>query len=136
VGKVKIINIKKYRVMKTNTIAITAISVTCFLAACSKSDNTTGGTGGGGGAASCSNVAAKFAANVAPIISANCATSGCHNSTGAGGLVLQNHAQISAARNRIKTRVIDDKTMPPSGPLPPAQINILKCWIEAGAPND
>jgi uncharacterized membrane protein len=115
---------------------VLSVSMAMLMAACSKSDNNTSGSGGGGGSASCSDVAAKFAANVAPIISASCAVSGCHNSSGAGGVVLQNHSQISAAKDRIKTRVVDDKTMPPGGPLPPAQINIIKCWIEAGAPNN
>jgi hypothetical protein len=37
---------------------------------------------------------------------------------------------------RINERVILQKSMPPTGPLPPAEINQLKCWIAAGALNN
>jgi uncharacterized membrane protein len=84
----------------------------------------------------CTTVEAKFAANVSPLISSQCATSGCHDATASGGLVFQTHAQVSAAKDRINTRVLVEKTMPPAGPLQPAAINILKCWIENGAPNN
>jgi len=84
----------------------------------------------------CSTVSAKFGADVAPIISSQCATSGCHDATAAGGIVLQNYSQISAAKDRIQTRALTEKTMPPAGPLPAAQINAIQCWINSGAPNN
>ena len=84
----------------------------------------------------CSTISAKFSANVAPIISSQCATSGCHDATAAGGLVLQNYAQISSAKDRINTRTVVEKTMPAAAPLQPAEISIIKCWIESGAPNN
>jgi hypothetical protein len=73
----------------------------------------------------CSTVNAKFAANVQPLISAKCATSGCHDATASGGLILQNYAQISGVKDRIN-----------AAPLQPSEINIIKCWIESGAPNN
>jgi uncharacterized membrane protein len=87
-------------------------------------------------AVDCNTISAKFSADVAPIISSQCATSGCHNATAAGGIVLQTHAQISAAKARIQTRALTEKTMPPSGPLPAAQVNAIQCWINSGAPNN
>lgn len=84
----------------------------------------------------CSTVNAKFAANVLPLISAKCATSGCHDATASGGLVFQSYAQISGAKDRINARAVVEKTMPAAGPLQPAEINIIKCWIESGAPNN
>ena len=87
-------------------------------------------------AVDCSTVSAKFSADVAPIISSQCATSGCHDATASGGIVLQNYAQISAAKDRIQTRALTEKTMPPSGPLPAAQVNAIQCWINSGAPNN
>ncbi len=84
----------------------------------------------------CSAINAKFAANVQPLISAKCATSGCHDATASGGLIFQNHAQISGAKDRINVRAVVEKTMPAAAPLQPSEINIIKCWIESGAPNN
>ncbi len=87
-------------------------------------------------AVDCSTVPATFSANVLPIVSANCATSGCHDATASGGLTFQNHSQISGAQARINARALIEKTMPPSGPLQPSEINAIKCWLESGAPNN
>ena len=84
----------------------------------------------------CTTINAKFAADVLPLISSECATSGCHDATASGGLIFQNHAQISGAKDRINTRAVVEKTMPAAGPLQPSEINIIRCWIESGAPNN
>lgn len=84
----------------------------------------------------CATINAGFAANVFPLISSACATSGCHDATASGGLILQNYSQISSAKQRIMARAVVEKTMPSAGPLQPSQINIIKCWIESGAPNN
>jgi uncharacterized membrane protein len=86
--------------------------------------------------ADCATVSAKFGADVSPLMATQCATAGCHNSAAAGGLVLQTHAQISAAKEAVRQRAIVEKSMPPAGPLTPAQVNTLKCWLDAGAPNN
>jgi uncharacterized membrane protein len=87
-------------------------------------------------AVDCSTTAAKFAADVKPIISAKCAISGCHDATASGGVILQTYAQISAKKDRINARAVVEKTMPASGALLPADIAKIKCWIESGAPNN
>jgi len=84
----------------------------------------------------CSTINAKFSTDVLPIITANCATVSCHNSTGVGGVVLQTYDQISGKAARITQRVLIDKTMPPNGSLPTSQLNIIQCWINAGTPNN
>jgi hypothetical protein len=84
----------------------------------------------------CSTVAAKYSANIAPIIATKCATAGCHNNTGAGGVVLLNYNQVFLVRSAINTRVLIDKDMPISGPLPDAEMKAIKCWLESGAPNN
>jgi uncharacterized membrane protein len=85
----------------------------------------------------CSTVPAKFSANVLPLVTSKCAVSGCHDAISqAGGLILQTHVQISGAKNMVNTRAVIVKDMPRSGALSPSEINILKCWIEAGAPNN
>ncbi|MBL7695498.1 MAG: hypothetical protein JNK91_11665 [Ferruginibacter sp.] len=87
-------------------------------------------------AVDCSTVTAKFAADVQPIIAAKCATSGCHDNSASGGVILQTHSQISAKKDRVYARAVLEKTMPASGALPPAEIAKLKCWIDSGAPNN
>ncbi len=84
----------------------------------------------------CATVPATFSANVLPLISSKCAISGCHDATASGGLIFQTHAQISSAKDRINVRAVVEKSMPSAAPLQPAEISILKCWIESGAPNN
>jgi uncharacterized membrane protein len=88
-------------------------------------------------AVNCSTINAKFSADVLPIISQKCATSGCHDAAGsAGGAILVSYPQIAALASRINQRSIVDKTMPTAGPLTTAEMAILKCWIDAGAPQN
>lgn len=85
----------------------------------------------------CSSIQPTFSADVKPLILSKCAISGCHNAAGAsGGVILETHGQISAKASRILTRAVVEKTMPPTGPLLPEESAKLKCWIEAGAPNN
>lgn len=87
----------------------------------------------------CSTVQAKFGTDVSQIINSKCAVPGCHNAGAAGnpaGITLQTYLQVSSSKDRINTRVVVDKTMPPSGPLTPDEISKIKCWIAGGAPNN
>ena len=84
----------------------------------------------------CNTMSAKFSSDVLPIITNSCATASCHNSTGVGGVVLQTYDQIKAKTDRITQRVLVDKTMPPNGTLSTSELNIIQCWINAGAPNN
>lgn len=87
----------------------------------------------------CGPVQAKFGADISPLISSKCAISGCHDANAANnpaGVTLQTYAQISAQKNKINTKVVMQKTMPPTGPLLPAEIAKIKCWLEAGGQNN
>ncbi len=84
----------------------------------------------------CDSVQAKFTANVLPLISSKCSTPSCHDGAAAGGFVLQNYFQVSGAQDRIKARVVVQKSMPPTGALLPTEINTIKCWLQNGAPNN
>ncbi len=84
----------------------------------------------------CTKVSAKFTADVLPIITSTCATPGCHNSTGVGGVILQTYDQCKAKIARIQVRVLNDKTMPPNGTLTTSELNIIHCWINGGALNN
>jgi len=85
----------------------------------------------------CTTISAKFNADVNPIIQTKCATSGCHDAaTGSGGAILVTYTQIAALSVRINQRCVVEQTMPETGPLPPAEIAIIKCWIDSGSPNN
>ena len=91
---------------------------------------------GGNSVVDCNTVAAKFSTDVLPLVTTKCAISNCHNASAAGGMVFQNYSQISAAKARINQRVVVEKSMPPTGALSASEIAILKCWIDAGTPNN
>jgi uncharacterized membrane protein len=92
---------------------------------------------GGGTTVDCNTVSAKYGADVSPIMSSQCATSGCHNSgSAAGGVILETYSQVSAKKDRIMERAVVQKSMPPSGALPTDQSNKIKCWIDGGALNN
>jgi uncharacterized membrane protein len=85
----------------------------------------------------CSAVSATFTADVQPLISSKCSYSGCHASNNpAAGIALETYTQISAYKNSVRNTVIVNKSMPPSGPLPAAEMSKIQCWIDAGAPNN
>lgn len=84
---------------------------------------------------SCDTASITYATKIAPVISQNCAKSGCHVS-GAQLPDLSDYSKLSANINRVKERAVVSKTMPPSGPLANCDIKALQTWIDAGAPNN
>ena len=86
--------------------------------------------------ADCSSVPASFSADIRPLITSRCAIPGCHDGTASGGAILQTYAQISGKKDRVNQRAVVEKTMPPTGALPPAEIEKIKCWIDGGALNN
>lgn len=86
--------------------------------------------------ADCTTTPKAFAANVNPIIQSKCANGGCHNASNAGGLMLLNYSQVQSRLSTIQQRTLVAKNMPPSAPLSASEQAILKCWIDAGAPNN
>ncbi len=72
-----------------------------------------------------------YSGTIAPLISSNCGSSGCHptytNYTGLKGIV---------DNGKLKNRVITLKNMPAAAPLSNTQISQLQKWIDAGAPNN
>jgi hypothetical protein len=87
-------------------------------------------------AADCSTVPSAFSTDIYPLINSKCAISGCHDATASGGVVLQNYNQVNSKKDRINVRALIEKSMPPTGPLLPAEINKIKCWIDGGALNN
>jgi hypothetical protein len=86
----------------------------------------------------CDSVAATFSGKVNPIIQAKCAIPGCHV---AGTGVPGNFSSYSGVKQKVdngsfENRTITLKDMPPAGPLPANEIDILKCWLSDGAKNN
>lgn len=72
---------------------------------------------------------------IMPIIASNCAITGCHN--GSRSPDLRTSSAIVGNASRIKART-SGGTMPPSGrpSLSQAQIQLISCWVDDGAPNN
>ena len=83
--------------------------------------------------------AITYTASVVPIIQQNCTTPFCHDANSVNGN-FNNYEELKVRVNdgRFKNSVIDGNTpvMPPTGKLPDAQIRILQCWLNNGAPKN
>ncbi|MCE2997285.1 MAG: hypothetical protein ACK5RG_14850 [Cyclobacteriaceae bacterium] len=73
----------------------------------------------------------SYASSVQSIIQTNCAISGCHVS-GTGRQNFSNKATVIANASTIKSRT-GAGSMPPTGKLPQAQIDLIACWVDDGA---
>jgi hypothetical protein len=83
----------------------------------------------------------SFQTEILPLITTNCSTSGCHNSSSqAAGYVFSSHANISFNHEIIR-RVMNHEAgispMPIGQPkLTSEQIQSFVCWIEQGVLNN
>ncbi len=114
-------------------ITVTAIVLTITLVACKKEKE---GSGGGPNVTPIDCGTVKFSSNILPLITAKCATAGCHaagSSNGPGALT--NYNQIFTSRTQV-ANAINSNRMPPGGPLSSGEKLQLSCWIDAGAPNN
>ena len=76
----------------------------------------------------------SYANQVRPIIDTNCQISNCHGSqSGIPTFATYNDVLSNAAGIQARTT---GKTMPPTGPLPDDEIQLIADWIDQGAPNN
>lgn len=87
--------------------------------------------------------AVSYTTHIQPLLASQCAYSGCHaGPASAAGLDLSTHAGASAGVlngqviNRIERANGEAGQMPPSGKMGDCQINQIKEWALAGAPNN
>ena len=126
---------------------LSVISLGILLASCSKSnEEDLGGTtpGGNNPPATCVTTNMQYSVHIAPLIQTNCFA--CHSnttsSTSGAGFSLEGY-------NNLKAKVTDGRllgaithaagfvAMPQGGPkLSDCNINRIKSWIDAGAPNN
>ena len=69
---------------------------------------------------------------VASIVNANCAISGCHGSGSTINGDFSTYSGISAKSANVKTKV-SDGSMPPSGSLSDSDVQTISCWVDGGA---
>ncbi len=76
-----------------------------------------------------------YTEEIEPLMSGSCALSNCHGGDNPSLPKFTTYEEVFAGRAAIKDRVVA-KTMPPSGQpsLSQDNINILRCWVESGAP--
>lgn len=97
----------------------------------------------------CDTTVIYFESDVLPILTTNCAYSGCHNAASAkDGVVLDNYANVIKTGDvkpydagnsdlyKVLTKKDPKKVMPPPpSKLLPSDINIILKWIQQGAKN-
>ncbi len=85
----------------------------------------------------CSSISSTYNANIKPIINSNCTLSGCHNTGSSNGdYTTYNGLKAIADNGKLEDRVLNKKDMPSSNALSLDLRKKIKCWIEAGAPNN
>jgi hypothetical protein len=82
----------------------------------------------------------KYSVNIVPLVQTHCALAGCHNGDSMSVGDFNNYTDIKMRvdNGQFKIKVIDTQSMPPpSRPsLTSNEFNLLKCWFEAGAPEN
>lgn len=75
-----------------------------------------------------------YANQIRPILDANCQNANCH-----GGNPnipsFETYDDVKNKADRIKART-GAGTMPPSGPLPANEVQLIADWVDQGAPNN
>lgn len=94
-----------------------------------------------GGVNPCDTAVVSFVSDIEPILTSQCATSGCHDGTGDDPNLstnIYNQLAPSISDGKFKSKVLDARTMPPSSepPLSAANYQKIKCWFENGHLNN
>lgn len=85
----------------------------------------------------CGTTTYKYTTDISVVLNNKCNTSGCHNSSAAGGLNLTNYNSVKDKSSNIRTKV-NNNSMPPAGSpaLTTDERNKLFSWIDACSPNN
>lgn len=76
--------------------------------------------------------------DVKPVVTANCAVSGCHEAgSGSGRQALTQDEEMTVAiENYDLRRRVEEGSMPPSGNLAPCDKQAILSWIDQNYPNN
>lgn len=107
---------------------ITAIAIVSIVTILSCTKDTT---------SNCGTTTFKYSTDISVVLNNKCNTSGCHNSSAAGGLNLTNYNTVRDKSPNISNRV-NTNSMPPAGSpaLTLDEKNQLSSWIGACSPNN
>jgi len=86
----------------------------------------------------CDSAAVTYSGTIKPIVDAHCAIPGCHQ-TGFqyGDYTTYAGLKIKVDNGTFETQVLINQTMPSGGPpLPDSLQQLIRCWLDAGAPNN
>lgn len=81
----------------------------------------------------CEERTVSWQADVLPIIQQSCAISGCHNGISRTDLRRYELAKANASDIKAFTQ---DRSMPFEGTITQQQIDLIGCWVDAGAPQN
>ena len=116
--------------MKRNIVTFLIFSTVLIanLISCSKSDSPDTSAPA---ANACAGTPGPLFSAVKTLMTAKCVS--CHNGSNAnGGMNFSVECNIVSAKTRIKTRAVDEGTMPPGGTLPQSDKNTITAWVNAG----
>ena len=83
----------------------------------------------------CDGSTPTYDTNVEIFISGRCLS--CHG-TGSSNGDMSSYAKLSAytSNGKFEKEVLTNQSMPTSGPLPESELNMLKCWMGNGFPEN
>jgi hypothetical protein len=89
----------------------------------------------------CDTTSVGYAADILPIVQANCALSGCHVAGGSGTGNFTTYAALKAQvdNGRLLPSINQESNataMPPDGRLSDCEINKFTLWVQQGAPQN
>lgn len=86
----------------------------------------------------CELTGVSYAQHIAPIVQARCAIPGCHVAGGSGPGAFTSYSAVKAAvdQGSFRTVVLDSRAMPPGSPLTACQLDQVRIWLDAGAPDN
>jgi hypothetical protein len=114
--------------MKKRTMLLAA-AITICLSACKKPNEYKG--------LDCSTINSSYSASIRPLVDRSCALSGCHDAHSSNGNFTTYEGLLTRVKNgTMANRVLYNKDMPPGNPLSIDDRRKIKCWIDAGAPQN
>ena len=90
----------------------------------------------------CDTVQVSWQLNIRPIVETYCAYSGCHDGSSPGVYTSYEGMVPNLESGQVTERSIIQRDMPPDyanaglTELPPAELQLLECWINAGYPEE
>ncbi len=88
----------------------------------------------------CDTLEVSYQLNIRPIVETYCAYSGCHDGSSPGVYLSYEGMLPNLNSGQVRERTVNTRDMPPSyanaglEELPPAEFEMMQCWLEQGFP--